>query len=87
MPIEPREVWRSLPEVLRRSIGPLMTLLVPGYFRRCSPISRSRSTHGPSTLPCIRPMLLRNAGTCSYGDAHAVAITALRRGLTLRNGG
>jgi len=27
----------------RRSIGPLITLFVPGYFRRWSPTSRSRS--------------------------------------------
>jgi hypothetical protein len=38
----------------RRSIGPLMTLFVPGYFRRRSPTRRSRSAHSPSTLASIR---------------------------------
>jgi hypothetical protein len=38
----------------RRSVGPWMTLFVPGYFLRSSPTSRSRSAHSSSTLASIR---------------------------------
>src|SRR5216683_7874227 len=39
---------------IRRSIGPLITLSVPGYLTRCSLTCRSRSMHRSSTLESIR---------------------------------
>src|ERR1700691_3753868 len=38
----------------RRIWGPLITLLVAGYFIRCSPTSLSRSAHSLSTVACAR---------------------------------